>query len=858
MGNKNYGTGVSGYLDPAERNFEIVVFQAGKPVVDSELNLAPDILAQDLRRLRYSGWLASDLLRYTDNAHYLFNVPDANEVWFTRLQAIVNGWVLDIDKTGIANNNKLIFPVGPVGVGAHRTDLVILEVWRRLLSPAPDGTGKSPSGRIWRNGNVKLFDVAVPALDTTENWPDDLTDPAVGSETTKRVQIQYRLRIISGVDLMTYPDGMSDPVITVRSVPTAPTSPDGITVALMSYVNMSPDVDPGLWRAGDGNPSNAIGSVDGYVYATPLCAIFRRNQTGFDKNTNHNGGAGFPGPSTRPDGLLNDIVVASDIADLRHVVAPEGWDYTEVLEKSVNLLLDNNVCSEWMATAYGGGTWGHTVLFANEIGLSTVNGGDGVVTGDTPGAEFIGEFDSVRREFSDRPIFEVATIKLSCPGGVQWVAGTTLTISPSALEIYPYAPISWSSFSPSACTWIDVVKARYQGYDLTHYSLAANLSLITNLGTRPQAAIQVTIGTVDVRITNEDLYLDILIAYPGGLGLSHTPVADFGSASLSINNPAQLPAAPPVNYSSMIFNLDWPHRETGLRYETQILGILLSADQDTNPSDQVYLPERADNILSVIVNATPVAHTLSPDGRVITINPAGVSGDVINVTYRAIRPLPQNGEQVTVWYNTRAPQTVRDGSLPSPLGLFPKHVSSDLHVLTVGSGSLEEGYPFSQAYVQAGGVKTVAGDVFNGDQDLNGLTLINVSDFSSNTGWLRLPTFLPMVAPSDGFTFSRPGGAGEVDAEGRTYYSVANSGYQPNAYAQNLSDAKKHKVILPVLAALAADSGIGKANQLVLILLTRWASFDAINGVFFDLTAGDNSTTASVFRLRGNLLDRRF
>jgi hypothetical protein len=857
MGNKNYGAGVSGYLDPSERNFETVVFQAGKPVVDSELNLAPEIVEQDARALRLSGWLSPDILRSTANADFLYNAPSANEIWINQLLACLNGWLLDVNKTGMVSRNKITLPAPPSGTGAHRTDLIVLEAWRRLISPSPDNTGKSPAFRIWRNGNVRVYDPLDPNVDLNENFDDDLTDGAVGSETTKRVQIQYRLRVISGVDLMAFPNGLDDPTIAVKSVPTSATAPDGVDVALMSYVNMASAGDPGMWRAGDGTPSNGLGTVDGYIYATPLCAIFRRNLTAFDKNTNHNGGVAFPAASDRPDGLNSDLIVASDIADLRHVPQPNGWDYTEMLEKSVNLLLDNNLCSEWTTTARGGSVWGHTVLYANEIGLSTVNGGDGVTTGDTPGAEFIGEFDSVRREFSDRPVFEVVTVRVACPG-VQWVAGTVLTISPSALEIWPYAAIDWQAFAPSQCTWVDVVKARYQGYDLSHRSLAADLSSVTNLGTRPQAAIQVTIGTVNPMITDEDLFLDIMIAYPPGLGVSRTPVADFGLASLVVNNPTQLPATSPVRFSTMEFALDWPHREVSLRYRTQIFGIVLSADQDTNPSDQVYLPERAVNVIAVSVNATPVSHSLSADGRVLTINPAGVSGDVINITYQAIRPLPQNGEQVTVWYNYRAPQTVRDLNLPSSVNLWPRCVSPHLHVLTAGSGSLDEAYPFPVAYAQAGGVKTAAGDSFTGDHELDGRTHITVSDFDADTGWLRIPSFLPMVAPSDGLQFNRPGGSGEVDAESRTYYSTAGSGYQPNAYAQSLSDPKKHKVLLPIIAALRDDSGIGKTGQLVMLLLTRWASFDAVNGVFFDIDPLVNTTTASVYRLRGNLLDRRF
>jgi hypothetical protein len=52
--------------------------------------------------------------------------------------------------------------------------------------------------------------------------------------------------------------------------------------------------DPGLWRAGDGNYENDLGTVDGYSYAVPIGAIFRRNSSTFvavntSGNPNQNG-----------------------------------------------------------------------------------------------------------------------------------------------------------------------------------------------------------------------------------------------------------------------------------------------------------------------------------------------------------------------------------------------------------------------------------------------------------------------------------------------------------------------------------------------------------------------------------------
>jgi len=66
MSVKNYGPLVSGYLDPDGRNWETTVFQAGKPVLDKELNLQEDIATDTNRLIRVrtnpSGWLSSSFL----------------------------------------------------------------------------------------------------------------------------------------------------------------------------------------------------------------------------------------------------------------------------------------------------------------------------------------------------------------------------------------------------------------------------------------------------------------------------------------------------------------------------------------------------------------------------------------------------------------------------------------------------------------------------------------------------------------------------------------------------------------------------------------------------------------------------
>jgi hypothetical protein len=820
------------------------VHQAGKPLLDKELNLSSD--------LRYkpttpSGWVTDDGLSSSTCAPFLDLSQASNKVTFTPFKAVVNGWALDVLHTSVLNGNYLDLGAAPVGAGVKRTDLVVLEVWRRLVSPAPDATGKSPAGRIWLNGNVKLFDAGDPSLDLDNNLVDDLLDVNVGSETTKRVQIQYRLRVVHGVDVYAYPMALDDPNVLAHSVPVSASAPDGV-VSAFSYIKST--TDDGLWLAGNGNPSNSLGTVDGFTYAIPLCIIFRRNSTAFARATNHNGAGISSGTSGRPDGLFHDLMVLEDFADMRRSVG--FWNFDEALEKNVNAIFDNALCTEWGTTAHGGGCNGHTYLWADEIGLSNANGGDGVITGDTPGAEFVGEFDAVRREFSDRSVYEVATIRIPKTSG-NWTIGGTVNIEPSALEVYPYAPFNWAAFAPSSVTFVDVLQARFVGYDVSHRGATASLSRVTNLGARPQGAITLTLGTIPAGVTNEDLLVDVLVLYPTGVGLAKTAVATFGSASLTYNNLSQLPATSPIRYDQTVFDLDSVHREASLRYTTLSFTLNLSAE----PADGtvVHMPERVWELVSVTVNSVPATATVSTDGRTLTsLSPAATTGQVVAVTFKAVRPFPQNGEQVAIWYHARAPQTIRGANLPSPLRLFPRLFSNNLYAMSIGSGSPDEGYPFPMAYVQSGAIKVPTGGSFGGDYELDSKAHLSVANFDADTGLIRLGTFVGMVPNPQDFDFSRPGGVGEVDAEGRTYYSRPEGSYLPNAYAQDLSDPKRHKSILPVLCELREDSEFGRKGQLVLVLFNRWASFDRVNGVYFDEDINTNVTCASVYRLRGNLL----
>ena len=289
---ESFGPGVSRVLSAIAQQFTTVVWQADKPPLDSELNLMSQVdwesLSQVVRAQVHSGFFLDPTRCEEDYVTDPLNsnqfilsppaLPDGDYENAPALYASVNGWVIPVTGAfmpesggpdGISNRILL----NPPPSTDARTDFVFLEVWRALVSPNPSTTNKPNASTLWKYGNTQYGGT---------NLVDQIEDPAVGFETTKRVQLQYRFRVVgsgdglgTSVDLKTFPDGMTDPVVLAQGTASSP-------VAGFTFTNMRDELgDPSLWRSGNGNPANALGTVDGYVYAVPVCAIFRRNSTEF-------------------------------------------------------------------------------------------------------------------------------------------------------------------------------------------------------------------------------------------------------------------------------------------------------------------------------------------------------------------------------------------------------------------------------------------------------------------------------------------------------------------------------------------------------------------------------------------------
>jgi len=103
----------------------------------------------------------------------------------------------------------------------------------------------------------------------------------------------------------------------------------------------------------------------------------------------HTAGSVITVVSGRPDGLYADQVANTDILDLRHLVNPNGMDYTALLRNNLDKLLRGQLRANWKRT--GAGPQGSFVHYQDAIQSAAVS--LGVTQLDAP--------DNIRMVFSD-------------------------------------------------------------------------------------------------------------------------------------------------------------------------------------------------------------------------------------------------------------------------------------------------------------------------------------------------------------------------------------------------------------------------------------------------------------------------
>jgi hypothetical protein len=401
------GNKVSRVLEAKDKSFNSVVFQPLRPPLDSEFNLLQNIqnniISDILRSFHKSGFITrGEITTRPENGSGFWK----NAIKIKNPSVLINGKILFLGagtnqfQVGASDNiwkilsnqeDELVFLVGDGPDSGSRDDVVFLEVWDELVNP---------SSAINKFGNAQT------ALSPFTN---DLIDPSINRETSIRVQTKYRIRVAEGVDLVSYREGLGHPSIFGQGAKSLP-------VSNSNYVFQKTEM--GHYVAGNGTDQSAndLGTVDGYVYALPLCSLHRKNKTIYS-NSNPNGASKLlsEGNSDRPDGIFGDEIYRFDIEDLRHTVAIEE-DLKAICDES----LDNIIR----------GVPDRLVLGDRPDIFSSVNIQiDGISATDRPNINesFLRRPNNVKRNFTDSEKTQRTVI---------YLAAATLN-SLSQLEIFP-------------------------------------------------------------------------------------------------------------------------------------------------------------------------------------------------------------------------------------------------------------------------------------------------------------------------------------------------------------------------------------------------------------------------------------
>ena len=160
----NLGTGVS-YVDQVNGYaYDTVVFQKGKPPLDTELNAIQQVQNLLNQRGRYnlpSGWLS--FKPYYLNPQLLNSFYTQDPSTAVPEYALVNGEVLYVTNTATATNNTNLIELGAPPLTGNQVNGVYLEVWRALLSPTSSVNRPAPETII-----DSLYDISV--VDKNTAW----------------------------------------------------------------------------------------------------------------------------------------------------------------------------------------------------------------------------------------------------------------------------------------------------------------------------------------------------------------------------------------------------------------------------------------------------------------------------------------------------------------------------------------------------------------------------------------------------------------------------------------------------------------------------------------------------------------
>jgi hypothetical protein len=239
------------YLPAEDRSFYAMFFQNGDGFTAGELNLMQQIIRRTIGQLGVA----------ISRPGFSFQspvTPGVDQVTIGRSFALGDDIVLEVASSD--PSQQIVVDAGPPPTAGLRTDFVYLEMYLAAVGP---------TGAIGADTDVLAYGGVANAT-----LPNDIKAPEVpDEETTRRVQMRWRIKTVPNVDFTFNPTGFISPQVVAQGNTAGP-------VAGYSFVDMGVSEKQeysGLWRAGHGTRADsvALGTADGYVYALAMLKITR-------------------------------------------------------------------------------------------------------------------------------------------------------------------------------------------------------------------------------------------------------------------------------------------------------------------------------------------------------------------------------------------------------------------------------------------------------------------------------------------------------------------------------------------------------------------------------------------------------
>ncbi len=579
-------------LDPTGLSLASVVGVHDRRLSDSELNLIQSL--QDYKRQQVLGnQVCSGALTF---APFTFTARStaavARSFTVPAFNVLMNGDVVTVGGNNSATLDQNVVTVpAPIfwspGSSAPQASLYVayVEFWYARLNPTTgQGYSLDPATGIqyhYPNGCVNAPAAAIALAPSTD------VDPFQGQVTAERVQLQWAIRVAPvgldydfnqfnfGLD----PGAAVDQILYGQGTQSAPSG-----AAPYQFTNLASITgDAGLWRSGDGNLYNELGTLDGYSYAMPLAVIFQRNTGSYSVDGNPFGtvdplvaGSGFlaSGWTARFDGKYADVVFPEDVVDTRSLVSLTGWDSKKLVKEG----FVDVISGRSRAALARGETPGNLQTAAGSLLDYTVTvGPNSIANTDTVGAfdGYRNGFSAATQTFYSTRMLNVNNKAVGVVGG-PWLQSDGFTLS---LPGTSQATIEYLSVQALVDDTVNSVK--------TPVLLLPGQITVTGLGTQTvtvQIAKNLTGTSYDPG--QNPMYLTVGVQYPadGGVDLVKIPNIIYGGRLVDAVSGRTLPVFGVSDYAvqamvetvntgaALAYNPNYSNLIFGTRVQTAVPG----------------------------------------------------------------------------------------------------------------------------------------------------------------------------------------------------------------------------------------------------------------------------------------------